>query len=384
MDQIRIALATLQEMNYGSRLQNYALQHVIEKKTNTPVESLCYVKGISPLYPNYISRCRQYSFIEIIKKFTQLFGEKVFSKQTEKLLRNRIKKFDDFIINYIHCSKLLRVEDRLEWKDKYDLLIIGSDQVWNPNVIDDVYVGEGTGIKRIISYAASIGREYVSDYEANYIVGHIEKMDAISVREQSAKRILENAGLRKSVEVVVDPTMLLTREDWDEVAAQRVIKEPYVFVYSFSDCKFKQTIVDFFAAKGIKVYFIPYAKRVWNSYDGKSPMEPLYDVGPREFLSLIKNAEMVFTDSFHGAVLSIIFNKPFYVFERNKKGKTSMNTRLSDLLTSFGLNCRLIKTMPVNVYQEINYSEINKQLEERREKSLHWLFEQIQDDRSIK
>ncbi|MBP5371196.1 MAG: polysaccharide pyruvyl transferase family protein [Bacteroidales bacterium] len=365
-------------------MQNFALQTAIEKKTGGKVESLKYIKRKNPIYPNYLKRCRQYSFCEMIYKSMQLCMEKCFSKRMSQKLKCSNELFDKFNLEYIHRTELQQISDRNSWKDKYDLLIIGSDQVWNPNVIDEVYVGEGTGIKRIISYAASIGREYVSDYEANYIVGHIEKMDAISVREQSAKRILENAGLRKSVEVVVDPTMLLTREDWDEVAAQRVIKDPYVFVYSFSDCKFKQTIVDFFAAKGIKVYFIPYAKRVWNSYDGKSPMEPLYDVGPREFLSLIKNAEMVFTDSFHGAVLSIIFNKPFYVFERNKKGKTSMNTRLSDLLTSFELNCRLIKTMPVNVYQEINYSEINKQLEERREKSLHWLFEQIQDDRSIK
>ncbi len=382
----KIAIATLQGKNYGGRLQNYALQRAIDKhlEDTVKIETIYFVPKKNPLYTNSFSLIRQYSLYELTKKITQLSFEKLFSKSVNRKLNHRFEMFDEFIAEYIHRTELQQISDRNSWKDKYDLLLIGSDQVWNPNVIDEVYVGEGTGIKRIISYAASIGREYVSDYEANYIVGHIEKMDAISVREQSAKRILEYAGLRKSVEVVVDPTMLLTREDWDEVAAQRVIKEPYVFVYSFSDCKFKQTIVDFFAAKGIKVYFIPYAKRVWNSYDGKSPMEPLYDVGPREFLSLIKNAEMVFTDSFHGAVLSIIFNKPFYVFERNKKGKTSMNTRLSDLLTSFELNCRLIKTMPVNVYQEINYSEINKQLEERREKSLHWLFEQIQDDRSIK
>lgn len=383
MKKKKLAIATLQGVNYGSRLQNYALQTVLEKNANCEVESLWYVKRKNPLYANNFSRCRQYTIFEIICVFLKLCLENIFSKRITKEIENRYKLFDEFISEYIHRTEFQQIADRNTWQEKYDMLICGSDQIWNPNVIDEVYVGEGMGIKHIISYAASIGRGYLSEYESKYIVERIEKMDAISVRESSAKTILENAGLKKHVEVVVDPTMLLTQEDWDYVAAKRIIKEPYVFIYSFSNCKFKQDIVDFFAAKNIKVYFIPYAKRVWNAYDGKSPMESLFDVGPKEFLSLIKHAEMVFTDSFHGAVLSIIFNKAFYVFERNKEEKTSMNSRLSDLLATFNLSSRKINIFPSDVYQKIDYEKVNAIVAEQRQKSLQWLIERIQNDTVI-
>jgi hypothetical protein len=375
----RIAIATLQGRNYGGRLQNYALMQALHNVTKgeCEVESLWFLKGKNPLYPSLLSRTRQYSLFEIIDKWINMRREKRHQKKIDVLLRGRFELFDKFISEHLHRTAWQTKEDRNKWGDIFDVLVCGSDQIWNPNIIDDVYTGRGTGIKKCISYAASIGRGYLSKYEAAYMVPRINEMAAVSVREESAKRILKDVGVIKDIHVVVDPTMLLDQKEWNTIIAPKIIKEPYIFVYSFSDCKFKKQIIEKYKKRGMRVVFILYAERVWNKYDGKSPMEPLYDIGPSEFLSLIKNADVVFTDSFHGTVFSIIFNKLFYVYERNKGGKTSMNSRIYELLSAFGLGNRMLKNSLPELDEIINYKVVNQRLTALREDSLVWLGDAV-------
>ena len=304
-------------------------------------------------------------------------SEKKHQKEIDELLKGRFDLFDTFIAEHLLRTRWQTKTDRKNWGNVFDVIVCGSDQIWNPNIIDDVYTGTGTGIKKRVSYAASIGRGYISEYEAAYMVPRINEMDYVSVREESAKNILKEAGVTKDIEVVVDPTLLLDQNEWNPIVAKRIIDEPYVFVYSFSDCKFKKQIMEKYHKRGIRVVFIPFAERVWNKYDVNSPMEPLYDVGPSEFLSLVKYADVVFTDSFHGMVFSIIFNKPFYVYERNKGGKTSMNSRIYDLLSAFNLKNRMLTDNLPNVDLCVDYGITNRRLDVMRRDSLLWLEKAI-------
>ncbi len=376
----KIAIATLQGRNYGGRLQNYALLTLLAKNQHN-VQSLYFGKENNPLYPTTLSRLKQYTIKEIVEKALSVYKERKHKHEILSLLQTRFSMFDSFIAEHLNRIKIQTNEDRNSLGDLFDVLVCGSDQIWNPNSIDDEsFVGSNTGnIKRKISYAASIGRGSLSKFEAAYMIPRINALDAISVREQSAKKILEDCGVTKPIKVVLDPTLLLASEDWNQICSKRLIEEPYVFVYSFSDCKLKYQIVEQYKKQGKRVVFIPYARRVWNCYDGASPMQPLYDIGPREFLSLIKYADVVFTDSFHSSVFSLIFNKRFYVFERsNQNEKTSMNSRIYDLLSTFSLEkCLLNNSLP-DKDGLIDYSYVNEHILQLREDSIKWLLNAVE------
>ena len=127
---------------------------------------------------------------------------------------------------------------------------------------------------------------------------------------------------------------------------------------------------------GYQVVYIPYAKQTYNSYDEKSPFTPMWNIGPSEFLSLISYADYIITDSFHGAVFSIIFNRQFFVFNRDSnKAKTSKNARLVDLLTNFNLSDRIIGGVEElkSKKESISYLKINQIRAEYGKQSLEWL-----------
>ena len=379
----KIAILTIFQgnYNYGGMLQAYALSYIINRLGYNACQ-IIFDGGENPIYPSKIQQLRQYSILEIFSKFL----EKWVEKKTYLIADNlRIRKslFDKFEKENIFVSNKYDIESINHLGQDFEIFIVGSDQVWNPNVVNRFYLLDFpvyANAKRL-SYAASIGRGFINKYEGECFKKYLDSFDAISVREDSAKALLEKAEVKVSIKIVLDPTMLLSTEEWNQVCSERMIKEKYVLLYSFSNCLFQNELKDFYTSLGYQIIFIPYVKQKYNKFDGISPLRPMWNVGPAEFLSLIRYADVVVTDSFHGAVFSIMYNRTFYVFNRdNVKAKTSKNVRLCDLLNLYGLSDRMIENVEnlKKLNDNINYVSINQKRIMFADESIKWLQQSLE------
>lgn len=376
----KAAICTLfhRNYNYGGILQCFALYKVIEEMGCQPT-AIALRKCKNPIYPSLLSRCRQYSFSEIVSKLFEKFNEKAHPK-VKKILSERFKLFEKFIVENIESTYSITDDNLNDLGNMFDVIISGSDQVWNPNAVTKVFL-QDFNVKsscKKISYAASISRNSLSKREKRIMIPAISMFNAVSVREKTAKIILDEENIC-NVKVVLDPTLLFNSNQWKKYVAPPMCKKPYVLIYSFSTFPYEKEVLDKYTKEGIDVLYIPYAKQRYNYFDTKSRMKPVWNVGPSEFLSLIKNANMVYTDSFHGTVFSIIFKCDFAVYERDtEKQNTSKNSRLYDLLETFELKNRLVKSYSdIKKLSSIDYTPINKKLEECREHSIKWLNDAI-------
>lgn len=376
----KVAICTLfhRNYNYGGILQCFALYKIIEGMGCLPT-AIAQKKCKNPIYPSLLSRCRQYSFSEIVSKLFEKFNEKAHPK-VRKILSERFRLFENFIAENIESTYPITDGDLNDLGNMFDVIISGSDQVWNPNAVSRVFLQDFDVMSGCIkiSYAASISRNSLSKREKRVMIPAISMFNAVSVREKTAKRILDEENIN-NVEVVLDPTLLLDSSQWSQYAAPPMCEKPYVLIYSFSAFPYEKELLDKYTKEGIDVLYIPYAKQTYNYFDTKSRMKPVWNVGPSEFLSLIQNANMVYTDSFHGTVFSIIFKRDFVVYERDgEKQKTSKNSRLYDLLETFELGNRLVKVYSdIKELSSIDYTSVCKKLEECREHSIKWLNDAI-------
>lgn len=332
MKRVGIVSLYYHNANYGGLLQTYALQHV--------VESLGYdAKQISY---DFSSGNRQK--IGVIDELRRIYHKLIRWKWEIGYIRQsqKIRKFERMIP---HTKRITRAKIS-RTNDLFDLFICGSDQIWNPIgwqptfFLDFVRDGKGK-----IAYAASIARDSLSTDELKYIESQIEDFSAVSVREEISKKHLKD--YYPNVERMPDPTMLLTQKDWNAITADRCVDEPYVFAYFLGDNQDNLEKAKRFAKdRGLRIVFIPYlnvANRFWEEENNEYMQDC---VGVNEFLSLIKHSEIVLTDSYHGAVFSIIFEKPFYVLMRfETKDKFSMNSRIDTLLLDFELNDRIVSEL---------------------------------------
>ncbi len=369
---MRIGVLTLfhGNRNWGGNLQGYALKSYIEENfPNCSADLIQYRSGKNVIYKNKLEQMLQYGPIEAIKKISQQFSKK--KTPGDDLLKDRIKRFEMFQKKYQTNKHIYKDEDLQDLAEEYDCLICGSDQVWNPNVARPGFFLEGvTGTKKV-SYAASIARDSLSKKEADAIISLIEQFDCISVREKTAKTILDGylTG-KKDVQEVLDPALMLTKEQWSQYIGDQEDKtEPYALAFFFSDSlSYRKKIEQYCAKHHLKLVGIPHATNYIRN-DEIGDYEKAYDVGPIEFLRLFREASCVFTDSFHGAAFSILFEKPFCVFERDKKSKTSKNSRLYDLLSKFQLSERLVKSHKDFIEAleaPIDYTEVYTILERER------------------
>ena len=205
---------------------------------------------------------------------------------------------------------------------------------------------------------------------------YCERFTAVSVRERNAADILKQ-HLSKKVETVLDPTLLLDRQDWESIIGERIINKKYVFVYFLGKTEpYKKAVTEFSAERNYEVVYIPYM----SSEKEKDYIHEWHDfreAGPIEFLNLIRNAEYVVTDSFHGTVFSILFEKNFAALKRFKKNeKNSMNSRLDTLLKMTGLQERLLDWGDLDfsvIDREVDYREVEDKIKKEREHSFTFL-----------
>lgn len=350
---MKVGIVTINDNNnYGNRLQNYAVQEVLKKNKCDvyTIKNLPQFNNRKNLYVNYL----KYYLKKIIKKIMHInsFDEKrlaCFNKFNEN-----IKFTENYVSPYTKIS------------NEYDYFITGSDQVWNPNFsrFSEVDLLNFANCNQRIAFAASFG---ISNLERKYHdIGKRElaKFKAISVREQAGKNIVENLTYRDDIEVLVDPTMLLTSEEWDKVSKkpEQLKTTKYILNYflgELSDERKKE--IDRIAKEN--------SCEIINILDKNSPY---YRTGPSEFLYLEKNAFLICTDSFHSCVFSILYNRPFIVFEREDR-TVSMNSRIETLLEKFQLRNRKFDKKITEENLHHDYTKAYAILEVEREKSIDFL-----------
>lgn len=341
----RIGIITINDNNnYGNRLQNYAVQEYL-KRLGFEVETLRNVEA---------SNDKKKFILRLIKKKLKENKHNLTERdRCFKFFNNNIKFSENKITAFSHI------------KNKYDYFIVGSDQVWNPNIgrLRDVDLLSFADSKQRISLSASFGVNCISKEDKKKIKKELYKFKSISVREEAGKRIINDVLPRNDVEVLIDPTMLLTADEWDKVA-----KKPK----QLDNLKNKRYILTYFLGnlsmdKKGKIEKIAQKNNceIINILDKNSPF---YQTGPSEFLYLEKNAILICTDSFHSCVFSILYNRPFLVFQR-EGNVNKMNSRIETLLNKFNLEDREVNENITDDKLKYDYSQAYKILENERDKT---------------
>lgn len=312
--------------NFGAALQAYALQYYLVNDNHT-VEFINFkIKEIEEYYalfykPNtYISGFNK----SLIHPFYRIF--KAILEIPYKF--NRKFKFNSFTADYLNIGIPYKKNNII----KYDLIICGSDQIWNPKHTQGFkkeYFGQIYSSHKKISYAASMGEYTLQENEQEIFSQLINHLDLISVRENEAKNLCEKYS-NKKIEVVLDPVFLLSSEEWNKIInTTNIEKQKYILVYNLNkDKNIKQKAFELSNKYGYKIIEL----EVTNYFD-KDEYKKIYSAGPIDFLGSIKEAEIVLTSSFHAAAFSIILKKEFYA---------SNTTRIKSLLEQFNLEDRIL------------------------------------------
>ncbi len=344
--------------NYGNRLQNYAVQKILEKLG---------VKSETIYYGNRLNKKIKNKF-EILKKLLKTYYTEIKIKLKNVSQSKRVKNFKNFNKNIKTVNRRLLLY-RKNVQEKYNYFLVGSDQIWNPNFgrFGDVEFLTFVPKEKRIAYVPSFGVSNIQKKDEEFCREPLKNFKAISVREEAGKKIVEKLIETNDVEVLIDPTMVLTSEEWEKVE-----KKPQNFKYNnFIVCYFLGSVTE------SKLQYIKNQAKnnkatIINLNDETNEF---YNVGPSEFIYLIRNAICVYTDSFHACVFSILFKKNFIVFERESKGQ-SMSSRIDTLLEKFNLNDRKYKDG--QEIKQINYALLDNILEEERKKSYDFLRRAIE------
>ena len=345
--------------NYGSVLQAYALEKYLLKNYKN-VEVIDY-------------RSKNFKLYRLVK-YRSFLNPKLLIDDLKNLKRNykRKKAFWNFINEKIILSdKTYSYKENLKClNDKYDIFICGSDQIWNAvctNGLDSNFFLNfvTTGVK--IAYAPSLAHENFPQEILNEIKNYLESFDAVSVRENSGKRILD--GLyAKEVQVIVDPTMLLTDKDYIALMKNAVNKSNYIFMYMLETDN--QEMMEYaYKLSQIKQCQIIYIHK--NNILPFENAENVYGISPNEFLEYIYKADYVVTNSFHATVFSILFEKKFCTFKTIKS-----YSRMVDLLKNLNLDNRIYHD-DIDIDTDIEYKQVKNTLEELREPSEEFLNKAI-------
>jgi hypothetical protein len=371
--------------NYGAQLQAYATQHIIEslgfetsiidyRRKRFSISSIVFGPGILNYYINSRKerRIRQKTRVDI-DNAVYLDNKKKRKEQLDSFINRRLHS----IVKYTSYKKL--EQDALS----FSATLIGSDQKWLPGACYDKINAlqfAGSNCKRV-SYATSLG---VSEYPS-YCREMSKKMwdgiDSLSVREKTGADIVRKiCGDGKRVEVVVDPTYLITKEEWEQlIPIEKKIDGEYVLCYFLGDDKESKICARKFCdAKGLKLVSIM-SDESFSDIDISYADILIKGASPEDFVNIIRGASYVFTDSFHGVAFSVINNRQFYIFYRKRAdAKLSRNSRIDDILKLWCVEDRLIVDKDRDWNSSggvgvINYEMVNEVLIRERERSMFFL-----------
>ena len=374
---MKIGILTIHSVNnYGAELQCCALYQKLQKM-GYDAEVINFLFGIHHNHdftgekltvPISLKTKIKVKLLPIVQDFFCLFYQK------NKTLRNQ--RFQEFHAKYNKLTKKVypSVKSLNEANFNYDVLCIGSDQVWNYEKgysLEPFFASfDKKGTKKI-SYGSSIGLSQLTIEAEEVFKKELSGFASLSVREQQASDLLHKL-LKRNVDVVLDPTLILNNKEWLEVAKTDMCpKEKYVLVYivTIKPCNYVLEVARKVAKeRGLKIVRI--CRDAYPEHSGNDVKE-VFTAGPSDFVGLFANAEFVVTNSFHGTAFSINFSKPFFSVI---KSKHSTNSRLTNILKKLKLEDRIIRVgSPFPEICDIDYRESTKILEEERFRSIEYL-----------
>lgn len=338
--------------NYGSALQTFALNSYLRKLGNE-VKTIDYsTKQQRNLY-RIFEPCK--GILSVMRNIHSLLN-------WFKLKRHK-KRFDTFLTANIPMTDKINDTLHLEsLNNDFDYFICGSDQIWNvkcddydPNyMLSFVY-----DKKKCIAYAPSLGAGADKKETKDAIAKYVTEFKALSCRESKSAAIIESVT-HKEVKKVLDPVFLLTSDEWSKVAPEDIIKGEYILGYFIGDIIGMRN----YALKLSRQMGIPVVVIYKNLRDLKYKFDNYYEAGPAEFVSLIRNAKCIVTNSFHAISFSIIYKRDFWVFIDQE----SSDSRITGLLDDVNLRCRIVNnlTMPdmdVSIpYEALDFSVLNEKI----------------------
>ena len=385
MDNKKIGMAINYDYpDYGGMLQAYASFRKIRDLGYQP-EAI----NINALLPDIKKRkikyfARHIFDYTIVKEKSQIVFKNIRQKLNGKLSENLGKRhaaFDRFYHQKFIVSEEYESWDALtEGCNGYRAVVVGSDQLWLPsNIAGDYYTLSFVpdDVKKI-AYATSFGVSNIAKEQETKAKVFLSRIDYLSAREESGQKIIKDHTGR-DVPLVCDPALLMTSDEWDEeISAERLIDGSYIFCYFMGDNPWQREFVKELKSKtGFKIVALLHLDQYIRSDEDYIDEAP-YDVGPAEFINLVKNAEYICTDSFHGTVFSIIYRRTFFTFKRfSEKATLSTNSRIDTLLGRMGLqNCLVNERYSVEeiLNREMEIDAVQNRLTILREESLRYLI----------
>lgn len=376
MNNPKIGLVSFhRDPNYGTMFQAYALAKSIEKL------------GYEAEYINYEAITHRSwlkeNGIPVIKNFLTVIGlyhapKTEYSYLRTKEFKKLRCKYAAFHKRYIPANPCLFYADTInETEKQYCSFIVGSDQTWssfcntNPKTIN--YLSFVKDFKKKRAYAPSLGSTHITEEYRAQLQYKLSTFEYLSCRERAnCDMIAKLVG--KPVQFVLDPTLLLTSKEWDAIAQPAELPERYVLCYILGT---KKCVSDFAenlgTIKGLPVFYMVTRPEYINKQN------VLKDVSPEEFLSLFRGATYIVTDSFHGAMFSINYNRNFFSFSKRKTTDSTGidNDRVMDFLSVVHIENRFVDDGDMNICGDIDYDAVNEILNRYRQTSWEYLSEII-------
>ena len=377
----RIAIVTFHRAyNYGAVLQAYSLNRYL-RDNGADCELLDY-------YPEYF-----YNMYHVLPQDRRsLPGLKTLCCHMllQSTLSKRNKGFERFLKQYTKISD--RSYSNLKSVElPYDAFIAGSDQIWSPSAarFDPAFFlsSKPFAEKLKYSYAASFGTKYIPEELRKAYQKRLGSFRRISVREESGVPIVESLT-GKSPIVSCDPTLLLEKNEWDEICGEEpIIKGEYIFLYYVKQPKdirlYAEKLASDLKCKVVclSCYFVKSNKLMYDYMSGKIDEGPGFisynTASPNEFLNLIKYAKYVLTSSFHGTVFSILFHKQFLT--QTIWGDGSVNERVINLLDQVGLSKRSINNKTNDIDEVENWKLVDQMVSDMRSGGVQYLRTVLDD-----
>lgn len=339
--------------NYGSLLQTYALSESL-KKFNLNVKVV-----------NYINENRNPLIKDAVKKiiFSFCFSLNINNSCTRK------KNFLNFRKDNLIETTAYYKNENMNNLEKFDYLVCGSDQIWCVNKFNEVYYLNLPSKAIKFSYAPSlVFGEYEPEIKEQ-VFKCLSDFKALSTREKFGSDYISDIT-NEDVEVVLDPTLLLHRDEWlNIVPMQPKISDKYILTYLIAeDTNYSKQVLEYAEKESLKVVNLS-----TNSSNNFGDIV-IKNAGLEDFLNLIDNAVDVITDSYHGILLSIALNKNFFAIRRFKNdSKINQNGRVEEILAKLKINKNIFNIDEEITYSEINYSVVNKILLKERSNSLKYI-----------
>lgn len=371
--------------NFGSQLQVLATVKEIES-LGFETEIIRYKKKLTPKFlVQSIPRVFNPYFISGKRNGRKKKKEiQAYPKIAEKVaVRN--KRFDSFVNQYF--SNILS-DPYNGWEnlvsgvsDVYDAFLCGSDQLWLPsNLGSHFYTLEfAPDKKNKIAYATSFGVSEIPLYQKKRTAKYLKRFQFLSTREIAGSKIIEELT-GKPAKVVCDPTLLFDSEQWMRlIPDKKIIDEPYVFCYFLGTNMDHRKAAEAFRQKTrLKLVTCPFLDN-FVEYDREFGDIQLFDMDAADFVNLIRHAEYVLTDSFHGTVFSILNHKRFLTFNRFTEGVNSRNSRIDSLCELLGLKARRYAGRIDSVEDDIDFLTVDSKLIKLRSSSEKFLEDALSD-----